>query len=311
MEKTYVFDTNAGSSFDHSALLASLMNNRGMDPNLLALLNNGSRNQDAWGGGGMWWIWVIIMFWLWGGNGNGMFGRNGGLDGIPNQLNNDYGREMLLQAINGNGNAISQLASTLNCDINTLQTAIGQVQSSIQAVGNQVGMSGQQIINTIQQGNCQLGNQLAQCCCGIQDSITRANYENQISNLNQTNTLQNSINTVNTSVERGFASTAYETASQTCELKNAIAAQTTLINDRFCQLEMREMQNKIDALRQENTQLALAASQSAQTASIVNQIRPCPVPAYITCNPFGCNGYSGYPYNTNSGCGCGNSYANV
>ena len=308
MEKTYVFDTNAGGGFDNSALISCLMNNcnKGVDPNLMAMLTNGSKNQDAWGGGGMWWIWVIIMFWLWGGNGN-MFGRNGmqGLNGIPNQLNNDYGREVLLQAINGNGSAISQLATTLNCDVNSLQTAIGQVQNSIQSVGNQVGMSGQQIINSIQQGNCQLGNQLAQCCCGIQDSITRANYENQISNLNQTNTLQNSINTVNTSVERGFASTAYETANQTCEIKNAIAAQTTLINDKFCQLEMREMQNKIDALRQENTNLALAASQAAQTASIVNQIRPCPVPAYITCNPFGCNGYSGYPYN-NNGCNCGN-----
>lgn len=304
MEKTYVFDTNAGGSFDHSALIASLMGNRGVDPNLMALMQNASRNQDAWGGGGMWWIWVIIMFWLWGGNGNGMFGRNGGLDGIPNQLNNDFGRDILLQAINGNGTAISQLAGTLNCDVNTLQTAIGQVQSSIQSVGSQVGMSGQQIINSIQQGNCQLGNQLAQCCCTIQDAITKANYENQISNLNQTNTLQSSINTVNTTVERGFSSTAYETANQTCELKKAIADQTTLINDKFCQLEMREMQNKLDALRQENTQLALAASQQAQTANIVNQIRPCPTPAYVVPNPYGCscNNY-GYPYSNSCG-GC-------
>ena len=211
MEKTYVFDTNERGGFDSSALIASLLGNRGIDPNLMAMLTNGSRNQDAWGGGGMWWIWVIIMFWLWGGN--GMFGRNGGLDGIPNQLNNDFGRDILLQAINGNGTAISQLASTLNCDVNTLQTAIGQVQSSIQSVASQVGMSGQQIINSIQQGNCQLGNQLAQCCCSIQDSITRSNYENQISNLNQTNTLQNSINFVNSSVERGFSSVAYETAN--------------------------------------------------------------------------------------------------
>lgn len=300
MEKTYVFDTAERSGFDSSALIASLMGNRGVDPNLMAMLTNASKNQDAWGGGGMWWIWVIIMFWLWGGNGRGMFGNNA--DGIPNQLNNDFGREVLLQAINGNGQALSQLSTTLNCDVNTLQTAIGQVQSSIQSVGSQVGMTGQQIINAIQSGNCQLGNQLAQCCCTIQDAITKSNYENQISNLNQTNTLKDSINFVNSSVERGFSSTAYATANQTCELKKAIADQTTLINDKFCQLEMREMQNKIDTLRQENTQLALAASQQAQTANIVNQIRPCPSPAYVVPNPYGCscNNY-GYPY-TNS-CG--------
>lgn len=304
MEKTYVFDTNERSGFDSSALIASLLGNRGVDPNLMAMLTNGSRNQDAWGGGGMWWIWVIIMFWLWGGNGNGMFGRNGGLDGIPNQLNNDFGRDILLQAINGNGTAISQLASTLNCDVNTLQTAIGQVQSSIQSVGSQVGMSGQQIINAIQQGNCQLGNQLAQCCCTIQDSITRANYENQISNLNQTNTLQNSINFVNSSVERGFASTAFETAQQTCELKNAIAAQTQVINDKFCQLEMREMARENRDLRDQVQAYQLSASQQAQTANIVNQIRPCPTPAYVVPNPFGCgcNNYS-YPFSNSCG-GC-------
>lgn len=108
---------------------------------------------------------------------------------------------------------------------------------------------------------------------------------------------------MNSSVERGFASTAFETASQTCELKNAIAAQTQVINDKFCQLEMREMQNKIDSLRQENTQLALAASQSAQTASIVNQIRPCPTPAYVVPNPFGCGCNYSYPFNNNCGCG--------
>lgn len=303
MEKTYVFDTNAGGNFDHSALIASLMNNKGVDPNLMALIQNASRNQDAWGGG-MWWIWVIIMFWLWGGNGN-MFGRNYGIDGIPNQLNNDFGRDILLQAINGNGTAISQLASTLNCDVNTLQTAIGQVQTSIQSVAGQVGMSSQQVINAIQQGNCQLGNQLAQCCCNIQDSITRTNYENQISNLNQTNTLQSAINTVNSSVERGFSTTAYETASQTCELKNAIAAQTQVINDKFCQLEMREMARENRELRDQVQAYQLSASQQAQTANIVNQIRPCPIPAYLTCNPYGC-GCNNYGYPINNGCGCVN-----
>lgn len=303
MEKTYVFDTADRGGFDSTALIASLMGNRGVDPNLMALIQNASKNQDAWGGGGMWWIWVIIMFWLWGGNGN-MFGRNGMADGIPNQLNNDFGREVLLQAINGNGTALSQLATTLNCDVNALQTAIGQVQSSIQSIANQVGMTGQQIINSIQQGNCQLGNQLAQCCCNIQDSITRTNYENQISNLNQTNTLQNSINFVNSSVERGFAATAYATANQTCELKNAIAAQTQVINDKFYALEMREMARENRDLRDQVQAYQLSASQQAQTANIVNQIRPCPTPAYVVPNPYGCgcNNY-GYPFNNSCGCG--------
>lgn len=44
-----------------------------------------------------------------------------------------------------------------------------------------------------------------------------------------------------------------------------------------------------------------------KTSNIVSQIRPCPVPAYLTCNPYGCNGglngYGyGYPYGYGDSC---------
>lgn len=236
MEKTYVFDTNGGG-FNSEALIASLMNNRGVDPNLMAMLTNGSRNQDAWGGSGVWWIWIIIMFWLWGGNGNG-FGRNG-MNGLPNQLNNDFGRDVLLQAITNNGSAISQLAGTLNCDVNALRTAISQVQQSIQSVGNQVGMSGQQIINSIQAGTCQLGNQLAQCCCSLQDAITKQGYESRITTIDQTNTLQSTMNCNNQAVLAKL---------------DAMSNQVLL--------------DKIDSLREKNNSLVAQLSNEHQTAAI-------------------------------------------
>ena len=122
---------------------------------------------------------------------------------------------MLLQAINGNGNAISQLATTLNCDINAVQSAINSVQSQIQSVGNQVGMSGQQVINAIQAGNCQIASQIASCCCDVRTAIERQGYEGQLATLNQTNTLGSKID-----------------------------QQTTLISDKFCQLEMENCRTK-------------------------------------------------------------------
>lgn len=86
-----------------------------------------------------------------------------------------------------------------------------------------------------------------------------------------------------------------------------IDAQTQMINDKFCQLEMREMQNKIDTLRDEKNALQSSALLQQQTSNIVSQIRPCPVPAYLTCNPYGCNGglngYGyGYPYGYGDSC---------
>lgn len=81
-----------------------------------------------------------------------------------------------------------------------------------------------------------------------------------------------------------------------------IDAQTQMINDKFCQLEMREMQNKIDTLLDEKQGYQLSALTQQQTQNLVNQLRPCPVPAYLTCNPFGCNGgFTGYGYGYNDG----------
>lgn len=279
MEKTYVFDSNAGG-FDSSTLLAALMGNRGIDPNLMAMLTNASNNRDSWGGNSMWFIWVIFM-WMMYGNGNGFgWGRNG----IPSELNNNFGKEVLLQAISGVDTAVGQLSTSLGCDMKSLQNALCQVQGLIQSVGNQVGMTSMQVINAIQSGNCQLGNQLAQCCCDLKNAITTQGYEGQLRTLQQTNDINSNI------------------SSNSNIIAAKLDAQTQIINDKFCQLEMREMQNKIDTLRQENNQLALAASQQAQTANIVSQIRPCPSPAYVVPNPFscGCNNYN-YPFNGNCG----------
>lgn len=43
-----------------------------------------------------------------------------------------------------------------------------------------------------------------------------------------------------------------------------------------------------------------------RASEYLNQIKPCPVPAYLTCNPYGCNGgFTGYgnPYGYGYGYG--------
>ena len=107
-DKTYIFDGGgSGGGLDIAALVSSMMGNKGMDPNLVAALMNGNNNRGAWGGDGCWWIWIILLFFCWGGNGFG-FGGNGA-NGLPAQLNGDAGRELLMNAIQGNGTAITQL----------------------------------------------------------------------------------------------------------------------------------------------------------------------------------------------------------
>ena len=232
--KTYVFGENGGNSM--LSALAPLINKSGIDPNLLLAMGNG------FGGNGNW-LWIIFLFFIWGWGGNGFGNRGYGQDGLANLINNDNGRDLLMSAIQGNGNAINQLASTLNCSVNTIQQSINALMSSVQGVGNQVGMSSMQIINAIQSGNASIASQMAQCCCENKLLVTQQGYENRIAN-----------------------------AEQTAVLGGKIDQQTSVINDKFCQLEMRELQNKIDALREERSTLQGQISNSQQTAAIQQYI---------------------------------------
>lgn len=301
--KTVIYSPDSGMAGGNGmmAMLAPLLQQKGIDPNLLVAMN-GKNGGNGWGNGSDF-LWIIFLFFLFpllgrGGWGNGFGGGNeGGCPsgaGLANLINNDNGRELLMSAIQGNGQAINNLATNLNCSVGQIQQAINGVSAKVAEVGCQVGMSSQQIINSIQAGNCQIANQMAQCCCDVKGAIQQQGYENRIATINQTDDLKSNANT------------------QFNILGAKIDAQTQIINDKFCQLEMREMQNKIDTLRAEKSALELSASQQAQTANIVNQLRtPAPIPAYYVPNPNCCYGYpfvnayaTGYAAGEGCGCGC-------
>lgn len=309
-EKIFMFGEpscgcGGGSKADLTAILPALMNNnKGIDPGILAML--GDRNRDGFGGNDFFAILLLFILMGWGGNGNGLFGNRGGVGGEGlNILNNDSTRELLMSAIQGNGNAISQLSTQLGCSIGQVQEGINTLNMSLCNVGNQVGMSGQQIINAIQSGNCTLANQIASCCCDVRTAIERQGFENQLATVNQTNTLQNTMNSnfiaLNNSERDNFQA-----------LGAKIDSQSQMIQDKFCQLEMRELQNKISTLQQEKSALETSALLQQQTQNLVGQLRtPAPIPSYNVPNPnccytapYGC----GYPYGVaynNDGCGCG------
>lgn len=241
-------------------MFANLIGGNKMDPNLVAALMNGRNNQDGFGGANGWWLWIIVLFWLWGGRGFGNGFGNGGdccANGLPAQLNNDYGRELLMQAIQGNRSAIDQIASALNCSTTQLQNAICNVQGAIDKVAGQVGMTSQAVINAVQQQGCEIGNQISSCCCNLsslinqstcqtQGMITQQGFDNQLRTLEQTNILQNGLN-------QGLANNREQATSQFNILSAKLDAQTVMINDKFCQLEMRAMQTRVVDLTVELT----------------------------------------------------------
>lgn len=167
VEKAIVVPDSGGSGNNFLAgMLASACQSKGLDANAVMALC-GNRN-GSFGNGWDGIIALIVIAAIFGGNGNGLFGGNN---------NNSTERQMLMDAIQRNGVDISQLASTLNCSVGQVQAAIQQVASQVCNVGNQVGMTGQQIINSIQQGDMALTQQICNCCCDIKTGINSLNTE--------------------------------------------------------------------------------------------------------------------------------------
>lgn len=268
-----------------------------LDPNLLlSMMNNG-----GFGGNGNW-IWIIFLFFLYGWNRNGFFGNNGVAG--EGTIASTAEREMLLQAINGNGAAIGNLATTLNCDINSVKDAINAVQSSICSVGNQVGLTSQQVINAIQQGNMSLAQQFAQCCCDNKLLVTQMGYEGQLRDQANTAALTSSINTVNTGVERGFSNVAFETAQQTCQLQTGMRDQTQTIIDKLSAMEANAQQDKIANLTAQLTAANSRAERQAELAPILAELNAikCAQPNTISVQYPQVSVVPNYP--NVYGCGC-------
>lgn len=289
--------------------------NNGIDPNLLLALNNNG------GFGGNNWIWILFLWLIWGygGWGGNGFGNGGGNGFLSNQISNDSGRELLMNAIQGNSTAISNLANLLNTEVSTVQNGIFTLNNAITSVGTQVGMSGLQIQNAIQSGNASIASQICQCCC-----------ENRLAIANQTNALQSQMAANQAADQLAVCQQTNALQSQAernaRDITEAINAQSVMINDKFCDLEKRELQDKITALTADNALLRSNINNDRQTTfinskfnDIENQLiaiksaQPNTVPVQwpnltaVNTTPYVNGGFYGSNWNSFYGNGFGNN----
>ena len=98
------------------------------------------------------------------------------------------------------------------------------------------------------------------------------------------------------------AQVRYDMATQACDTRNTVQnatrdivenqnANSRAILDFLTNSKMRDLESA-------NQELRLAASQAAQNNYLISQLRPTPIPAYASCNPWagsytGCSGCSG------------------
>ena len=265
--RTFVFGNEGANSL--SSILP-LLQQRGIDP---AYLMGMMGNNGGWGNNWNDIIALIVVAAIFG-NGNFGFGGFGGNGAGANVVASTAEREMLLSAIQRNGVDVSQLASSLNCSMGRIDDAIGHVATQISNLAGQNGLSFQQVINSIQSGNAALSTQLCNCCCEITKAIADSNYLTE-RGFCQTNQV----------LAKGFSDIGYATQAQTCSIEKAIAASTAEILAGQRAAEMREMQEKIDMLREKNSQQAVILNNAQQTSQFAAMLAPIQADlAELKCN---------------------------
>lgn len=212
---------------------------------------------------------------IWGGIGNGWggWGNNGNgaaAASLGAQATANNNAETILRAIDGTDSDVRLLATTLNSDVNTVKTNLSYIQNGLTQLSGQTGLSAQQIINAIQSGDASLASQLCQCCCEMRQLTVEQGYQNQIRTLEQTNALSN------------------QADRNTASITAAIGAQTTMINEKFCDLEKREMQATIDRQADVIGQLRNAADNAAQTNQIMAYVGSVVTPLAKEVNDIKC-----------------------
>lgn len=225
---------------DNAPMYAALANNNNA-AEMLALMNN----NNNWNNNPFAYMMFLALFSQWGfgrnGYGNGCdCGATAALQGselmsrinqIGNQLSDNQNSNLVMQAIQGNHNAMHELATSLNVGFRDVSLAASNIQSAITAVSGNIGTSAQNVINSVLLGNKDLTQAIQNCCCENKMGVQKMGYENQIATLNQTNTLQERLTNIANGIQQGFASTAYETQRQTCDIINSGKDNTQRIID--------------------------------------------------------------------------------
>lgn len=247
----------------------------------------------GWGGDGAWWIIILFLF-VFCGWGNGGFGGGG--------ANSPGFQGYATRADINEGFAMNNLQSGINAIQQGICDASYALTNAVNNGFNTTQMSMMQGFNGVQSQICNLGAQLAQCCCNIQASIQDVKYEMAQNTCTITN--QMSMNT-----------------RDVIDNQNSNAR---ALLDKLCQMEYNGLNDKYQTVLAENQALRFAqsqtaqnafftANQEAQTAELIRRFgRDYPVNAVVVqpstpvtfpvngCGNWnGCGGYNG----CNSGCG--------
>ena len=130
---------------------------------------------------------------------------------------------------------------------------------SMQGGFNTLGKEMYSGFTSVNSGICNLSHQVSDCCCEPNRNIDAVRYEN---------------------------------AKNTCDITNAIHAEGEATRALINSNTMQELRDQLQAAQ-------LQLGNISQTNTLINALRPCPVPAYPSCSP-----YQSFSWGDACGTGC-------
>lgn len=243
--------------------LLGAMANRDSNPLAMAAMMRNRDDDDMWNNPFAYMMMMGMMRYMYGADWNN---RDNGADvqraeiqsqieSLRNQMADNQNSNLLMGAIQGNGNDLKMLASNLNCDFNALQNSICGIQAGIQQLGGQVGFSAERVINAISQGNLQMTIALKDCCCQTQQNIIKMGYDNQLGQKDIVNQMQQGFSYTNTGIERATSNLGFQMQQDKCDVIRAGENNTQRIIDTLTGHWSQEQANEIQDLKFKNSQL--------------------------------------------------------
>ena len=227
----------------------------------------GNRNDGGWGDGNGWWVLIIlfVIFGGWGGNNGWGNNGNGGYAATAAtqaDIQRGFDTSAVTNKLNGLENGLCDGFYSMNTAVmsgtNTLQNAIQQASTAnLQNTYTLQNAIQQDTVANMQNTNS-ISRQLADCCCENRAAIAQVRYDNA------TNTCA--------------ITTAINQLGQTI-IQNDNANYRAL-HDELVAIQMANKDAKIAELTAMNNALNLAASQQAQNAYLVEQMKRC---SGVTC----------------------------
>ena len=244
---------------------------------IVPVMDVGTNNGNSGFGNGDWSAWIIIflIFALGGWGNNNGFGCGNGSGATDNYVLASDFATIQRQLSDGFGDLTAQSRYIQNGLCDGFYAMNTSLLNGFAGVNNAIMTNGYETRNAIQG----VSSQLANCCCDIREGIQGVNYNLATNTCALQNTMNMNTRDIIDTVNANYRALHDEIVANRIEDKNA---------------QITAQQNEINALR-------LKASQEAQNAYLLSELKPCPQPSYVVNGPTPvnfptncCNTFSGF-----------------